>query len=83
MSTTKKEFNFEYLALEEFIDLDDAKGATIHTDFLIRMANNELLHCLHEGEASEECEPIIILTDTSGSRNGDRLNLLMTLSSTS
>lgn len=70
---TRKELDLEDLAPEEFIGLGAPQGSAVHTDFLIRMANNELLHCRYEGEAPEGRGPVIILKDTSGSMDGDRL----------
>ena len=69
----KKELDLENLAPEEFIGLGAPQGSAVHTDFMIRLANNELLHCRYEGEAPEGRGPIIILKDTSGSMDGERL----------
>ena len=70
---SRKELDLEDLAPEEFTGLGAPKGSALHTDFMIRLANNELLHCRFEGEAPEGRGPVIILKDTSGSMDGERL----------
>ena len=70
---SRKELDLEDLAPEEFIGLGAPEGSALHTDFMIRLANSELLHCRYEGEAPEGRGPVIILKDTSGSMDGERL----------
>ena len=69
----RKELDLEDLAPDEFIGLGAPEGSALHTDFMIRLANNELLHSRYEGEAPEGRGPVIILKDTSGSMDGERL----------
>ena len=69
----RKELDLEDLAPDEFIGLGAPEGSSLHTDFMIRLANNELLHSRYEGEAPEGRGPVIILKDTSGSMDGERL----------
>ena len=69
----RKELDLEDLSPDEFIGLGAPEGSALHTDFMIRLANNELLHSRYEGEAPEGRGPIIILKDTSGSMDGERL----------
>ena len=69
----QKEFDMEDLAPEEFTGLGAPAGSALHTDFMIRMANRELLHCRFDGEVPEGRGPVIILKDTSGSMDGERL----------
>ena len=70
---SRKELDLEDLAPEEFTGLGAPLGSALHTDFLMRLANNELLHCRYEGESPEGRGPVIILKDTSGSMDGERL----------
>ena len=69
----RKELDLDDLAPEEFTGLGAPQGSALHMDFMIRLANNELLHCRYEGEAPEGRGPVIILKDTSGSMDGERL----------
>ena len=69
----RKEFDPEDLAPEEFTGFGAPAGSALHTDFMIRMANMELLHCRFDGEVPEGRGPVIILKDTSGSMDGERL----------
>ena len=69
----RKELDLEDLAPEEFTGLGAPEGSALHTDFMIRRANSELRHCRYEGESPEGRGPVIILKDTSGSMEGERL----------
>lgn len=69
---SRRELDLEDLSPEEYAGLGAPQCSALRTDFLIRLADRELLHAVYEGEVPEGMGPVIILRDTSGSMEGGR-----------
>lgn len=79
VSYKRQEINPEIILPTELLGLCSPKGSAMRKLFLMKAADNSLLHYEYEGESSAGKGPMILLKDTSGSMDGDRFELATAL----
>lgn len=79
VSYKRREIDIDTIVPMELLGLCSPKGDPLRKLFLMKAADNALMHYEYEGEASAGKGPMILLKDTSGSMSGDRFELATAL----
>lgn len=79
VSYKRREIDLDTIVPTELLGLCSPKGSPMRKMFLMKAADNALMHYEYEGEAAAGKGPMILLKDTSGSMDGDRFELATAL----
>ena len=75
VSYKRREINVDTIVPTELMGLCAPDGSPLRKLFLMKAADNALMHYEYEGEAEAGKGPMILLKDTSGSMMGDRFEI--------